>query len=227
LLKLQYQDLLHEFINKIENEDWKLSEQLPTITKSAEKYKVSTSMIREIYKSLEVKGYISIEQGRGCFLKDSDPDKNLKVDKKSFFKLLKLTELRIMIEPSFAAEAAKNAFNEDIEKINDSVLIMKEIAKNNDPTHEVDLSFHKLIVEATHNEYAISMYENLQSELKFMHSFAKKKEMVDKAVHYHQMIASSIANRNYADAKMYMESHLKVKNTEILMYESSKYMSKK
>ncbi|MDW0116203.1 FCD domain-containing protein [Sporosarcina thermotolerans] len=74
------------------------------------------------------------------------------------------------------------------------------------------------IVEATHNEYALIVYDNLQIELKRMRAYTRRPDMIEKAVHYHEMIANAIANRDSHNAKMLMESHLQ-NNSELAMYE--------
>ncbi|WP_158234710.1 FadR/GntR family transcriptional regulator [Lentibacillus sediminis] len=217
--KIQFQKILDEITKMIESEEWKIGTRLPTITESAIKNNVGNSTMREVYRSLESKGYVTIQQGRGTFVSYNSSMQFTNVSRSFFMKLLKLTEFRIMIEPSFADEAARQAFNAEIELINESTNIMRELAENNQSTHEEDLRFHKLIVQATHNEYAIKAYEELQEELILMHSHAKKAEMVEKAVHYHQMIANAIARRDPNNARMYMQSHLEAKNSELAMYE--------
>ncbi|QKY70051.1 FadR/GntR family transcriptional regulator [Lentibacillus sp. CBA3610] len=219
MFKIQYQKILDEMKLKIESEEWVVGTKLPTISQSAAKYKVGNSTIREVYRSLETKGYVSIQQGRGTFVAYDGSMQFTNVSRSSFMKLLKLTEFRIMIEPSFAAEAAQQAFNNEIEMITESTNIMRELAENKQSTHEEDLRFHKLIVQATHNEYAIKAYAELQEELMLMHTFAKKEQMIEKAVHYHQMIARSIASRDANNARMYMQSHMEAKNSELAMYE--------
>lgn len=217
--KIQYQQILDKMKVKIENEEWVAGSRLPTINESATNYRVGNSTIREVYRSLEAGGYVSIQQGRGTFVVYDSSKQFTNVSRFSFMKLLKLTEFRIMIEPAFAAEAAQQAFNDEIAMITESTNIMEKLAKNNQSTKEEDLRFHRLIVQATHNEYAIEAYEELQEELILMHTYAKKEEMIEKAVHYHQMIARSIANRDANNARMYMQSHLEAKNSELAMYE--------
>lgn len=217
--KIQYQKILNEMKTKIEKEELIAGTRLPTITQAAAKYKVGNSTIREVYRSLESSGYVSIQQGRGTFVVYDGSMQFTNVHRSSFMKLLKLTEFRLMVEPSFAAEAAQQAFNDEIALITESTNIMKELAENNESTHEEDLRFHRLIVQATHNEYAIKAYDDLQDELILMHTYAKKEEMIEKAVHYHQMIARSIASRDANNARMYMQSHLEAKNSELAMYE--------
>jgi DNA-binding FadR family transcriptional regulator len=217
--KIHYQKILDEMKSKIENEEWTAGTRLPTINQAAAKYKVGNSTIREVYRSLESGGYVSIQQGRGTFVVYDGAMQFTNINRSSFMKFIRLTEFRLMIEPSFAAEAAQQAYNDEIKKIMESPQIMKELAENNQSTHEEDLRFHMLICQATHNQYAIKAYEDLQEELMLMHSHAKKEEMIEKAVHYHEMIANSIANRDANNARMYMQSHLEAKNSELAMYE--------
>ena len=66
--RIQYHQLLDDLTKKIETEKWSLGSRLPTINDLAEQHKVGTSTIREVYRSLESKGYISIQQGRGTFV---------------------------------------------------------------------------------------------------------------------------------------------------------------
>ena len=125
-----------------------------------------------------------------------------------------------MIEPTFAAIAAREAYQDEIILLKESAERMKELAESNQPTFEEDLKFHRLIVKATHNEYSLKVYEDLQEELKHMRAHIKKRGMIEKAVHYHQLISQAIADRDTERAKMYMESHIK-NNSDLAMYELS------
>lgn len=216
--KIQYHKLLEVIESQIENEEWKYGSKLPTMNELAAKHQVANSTIREVYRALESKGYVAIQQGRGTIVTYDSSMQFTNVSRSSFMELLKITEFRAIIEPSFAALAAREAFLHEIELITESAEIMRKMAENNEVTTSEDLRFHRLIVEATHNEYALKVYENLQEELGRMRAFTKKPGMVEKAVHYHQMIANAIASRDPQNAKMLMESHLQ-SNSELAMYE--------
>ncbi|WP_181346929.1 FadR/GntR family transcriptional regulator [Thalassobacillus sp. CUG 92003] len=215
---IQFKNLFNEITKKIESEQWEVGSRLPTITNLASQYNVGHSTVREVFRTLENKGYVKIQQGRGTFVSYDKSMQFTNVSRSSFMKLLKLTEFRAVIEPSFAAIAAKQAYKEEIEKIVESAEIMTEMAANNEVTNSEDMRFHKLVVQATHNEYSIKAYENLQEELTQMRAYTKKPGMIEKAVHYHQMISQSIANRDPYSAEMYMKSHMEA-NSELAMYE--------
>ncbi|WP_026703354.1 FadR/GntR family transcriptional regulator [Salibacterium aidingense] len=216
--KIQYQKLLNEITRKIEDKEWTEGSKMPTITKLASQYNIGNSTVREVFRTLETKGYVSIQQGRGTFVSYDGTLQFTNISRSSFIKLHKLTEFRSIIEPSFAAMAAKQAYMEEIDKIVESARIMAELAENNEITNEEDLRFHRLIVQATHNEYSIKVYENLQEELRQMRALTKKPGMIEKAVHYHQMISQSIANRDPYSAEMYMKSHMET-NSELAIYQ--------
>lgn len=216
--KIQYHQLLKEIETQIENERWTYGSKLPTMSELAAKHKVANSTIREVYRALESKGYVAIQQGRGTIVTYDGSMKITSMNHSSFMELLKITEFRTIIEPSFAALAAREAYKDEIDLIVESAEIMRIMAENGEVTNSEDLRFHWLIVEATHNEYALRVYDNLQEELNRMRAYTKKPGMIERAVHYHQMIAKAIANRDSQNAKMLMESHLQA-NSEIAMYE--------
>lgn len=218
--QIQYHKLLDDLTKKIETEQWDIGSKLPTINDLATEHNVATSTIREVYRSLESKGYISIQQGRGTFVSYDRSMQFTNVSRSTFIRLIQLSEFRVMIEPTFAALAAREAYQDEINLLVESATRMKKMAQNNQPTFEEDLNFHRLIVKATHNEYSLKVYEELQEELKLMRAHIKKRGMIEKAVHYHELIAQSIANRDTERAKMYMESHIK-NNSDLAMYELS------
>ncbi|RLQ90175.1 FCD domain-containing protein [Planomicrobium sp. Y74] len=216
--KIQYHELLEVIETQIKNEEWKYGSRLPTMSELAAKHQVANSTIREVYRALESKGYVAIQQGRGTIVTFDRSMEFTTMNHSSFMELLKITEFRTIIEPSFAALAAREAFKNEIDLITESAEIMRVMAEKNQVTTSEDLRFHRLIVEATHNEYALRVYDNLQEELNRMRAYTKKPGMRERAVHYHQMIANAIANRDSQNAKMLMEAHLQP-NSEIAMYE--------
>ncbi|MFC4354278.1 FadR/GntR family transcriptional regulator [Chryseomicrobium palamuruense] len=218
MTKIDYHQLLEEFEEKIKQQEWVKGSKLPTIIELAKKYHVSVSTVREIYRAMESKGYITIQQGRGTFVTFSAINHSEDVEKSSFLELLRITEFRTIIEPAFAAMAAREAYNNEINLIVESAEIMKNMALNNEVTTSEDLRFHRLIVEATHNKYALKVYGDLQEDLKRMRAYTRRPHMVERAVQYHQMIAKAISNRNPNEARMLMESHLQ-SNSELAMYE--------
>lgn len=220
--KIQFHEILKKIMDEIENEKWKKGARLPAINDLAEKYDVGVSTIREVYRSLESKGYVSIQQGRGTFVSYDSSMQFTNVSRATFMRLIKLSQYRTMVEPSFAEVAAKQAYNHEIKLIKESAYKMKALVEKEEysAAFEEDLRFHKLIVKATQNEYATKMYEDLQNEFRRMRARIKKRGMIEKAVHYHKLIAQSIERRDPYYAKMYMESHIE-ENSDLAMYELS------
>src|SRR5690554_5221829 len=104
--KIQYHKLLEDLTKKIETEEWRGGAKLPTIVELATQNNVGTSTVREVYRSLESKGYISIQQGRGTFVSYDRTMQFTTVSRSTFIRLIQLSEFRVIIEPTFAAIAA-------------------------------------------------------------------------------------------------------------------------
>lgn len=217
-LSMTFQNLLEELKENIQSGRWERGRKIPTLVELSSIYNVSVSTIREVLKVLENNGYISIQQGRGTFVLGQLPDDETKISPSSLIDLLKLSEYRRMIEPQFAEMAAKQAFQEEIELICHSANHMQELSKKNLSTVEEDMRFHLLIAKATHNDFCIENYMNIQSQLKQGRSYTNIPRMKEKAAHYHSMIANAIRNRNAEEAKTYMASHMET-NLEHAIYE--------
>ncbi|MGQ5263464.1 FadR/GntR family transcriptional regulator [Micromonospora sp. ZYX-F-536] len=125
-----------------------------------EEFDVSLTALREALKVLSAKGIVDARQKRGTFVRpradwnllDGDvirwqfaegPDERL---------LEKLHEVRAIIEPAAARLAASRATDDDVAALDRALAEMAEA--NGDPAAAVaaDLSFHRALLAATHNE---------------------------------------------------------------------------
>lgn len=222
--KDRFNHILKTLKKKLETGEWGPGDRLPTLPVLAETFKVSVATIREALRVLQSQGLISIEQGRGIFVNSKiDHITNLnKKDDTSFtiIDLMHLIEVRMVLEPSFAEAAAKQAFSNEINAICQSAEAMDELAKNNKSTVEEDMNFHMLIARATHNGMLIEIYEQLQEKLQAGRSHTNIPGMIEKATHYHTIIAGAIKDRDPQRAKMFMEAHIEA-NRELALHQFS------
>jgi GntR family transcriptional regulator, transcriptional repressor for pyruvate dehydrogenase complex len=223
----RFNHALQKAEEKLLKGEWKIGDKLPTLTAFSKELDVSVSIMREVFRVLESRGIISIEQGRGTFfngtplaVETSQQDQSM--PSISIIDLMNLVEFRSIIEPVFAEIAAKQAFGNEIREILNSAKRMEQLVKNNESTKEEDLYFHLLIAKATHNDVSIEIYEDLQKKLRAARQYTNIKAMKEKAVNYHLMIAEAIKNRDPEKAKMYMASHME-SNRELAIYEFTKH----
>jgi len=197
---------------------WVKGDRLPTLQVLAKNFDVSISTIREALRVLQDQGLVSIEQGRGIFV--IEEFKNFKKSDKNDFNiidLMHLNEARLILEPALAENAARQAFLSEIGSIIKSVELMKQLAKENKPTIKEDMNFHMLIAYATHNDVLIEIYEKLQEKLKSSRNYTNIPNMIEKAIHYHSIIAKAIEERDVNKAKSAMEAHIST-NWELGFY---------
>lgn len=203
----RFNRILQIFQDKLESGIWVPGQKLPTLSVMAKEFEVSVATIREALRVLQSQGFISIEQGRGTFVKENTPHQKT-IEKFSIMDLIHLIEVRSLIEPAFAESAAKQAYEEEIKAIRESAEKMATLASQNESTVMEDMHFHLLIAKATHNDIWIEIYENLQGKLRLARNHTTIPGMIEKAVNYHRMIATAIEERNPEKAKMHMSSHM-------------------
>lgn len=203
----RFNRILQIFQDKLESGTWLPGQKLPTLSAMAKEYEVSVATIREALRVLQSQGFISIEQGRGTFVKQNTPN-TATIEKFTIMDLIHLLEVRSLIEPAFAESAAKQAFEEEIKAISESAERMAALASQNESTVKEDMHFHLLVAKATHNDIWIGIYENLQGKLRLARNHTTIPGMIEKAVNYHRRIAKAIEERNPEKAKMLMASHM-------------------
>jgi GntR family transcriptional repressor for pyruvate dehydrogenase complex len=158
LEKKRYSDQVAEHIQgRILKEHLEIGTGLPSEQELALEFQVSRSVIREALRILEVSGLVSIKKGpSGGIFVSNGYHKPLKktIDNlvaSGEFTLDHLFDVRLLIEPYIAGQAALHANDEDVKKlqdlIKDSSLHMDEplyLKKNN-------LDFHLLLAKASGN----------------------------------------------------------------------------
>lgn len=126
---------------------------------------VSRSAYREAIKILSAKGLLSSKPKLGTsvsprhewhlldpdvleWICDGDPDIDL---------LNSLFELRMMVEPAAAADAAERRTKSDLEDMSDALELMRQHTLNSTTGRAADKQFHAALLKATRNPFVISL----------------------------------------------------------------------
>jgi DNA-binding FadR family transcriptional regulator len=135
---------------------------LPKEDTLSEQYGVSRTVIREAVKGLAARGLVESRPKVGTIIRprsdwqmldpsvlewvaSSTPDSEFMYD---------LAEVRLVIEPDVAALAARNATDEEIERITSAYEALEAVAENDEEAWaRADLEFHASIVAACNNEF--------------------------------------------------------------------------
>jgi GntR family galactonate operon transcriptional repressor len=121
---------------------------------------VSRSVIREALRVLKAKGLIEARQKRGTFVQPRTEWKLLDADvirwrfagRDDQLLFRDLDELRGIIEPAAAGLAALRRSEDDLAALDAALDLMAAAARGEGDAVEADLSFHRAVLAATHNE---------------------------------------------------------------------------
>ncbi|ETT69673.1 GntR family transcriptional regulator [Paenibacillus sp. FSL R7-277] len=197
---------------KIIGGEWAPGDRLPTLQQLAVDFSVSVTTVREALRILESQGNVSIEHGRGMYVRN-DPllldDPAVALEELDNISIVDLLEARLLIEPELAALAAKRADQDQIRRLRVLADRMVQQMEEGGSFFETDLAFHQLIAEGAANPVVARM---LHSILPLLAEGRKQTNtlpnMRTKASNYHVLIAIAIEERQSETARQLMESHI-------------------
>ena len=126
---------------------------------------VSRTAVREAMKVLAAKGLVDSRQKRGTFVRPREDWNLLDADlirwqfegrgRRPF--LDQLAEVRAIVEPAGARLAAERRTDEDLRALSDALEAMEKASDDGLSMVDADLSFHRALLAATHNELLTRM----------------------------------------------------------------------
>ena len=138
-------------------------EKLPTEPELMKLFGVGRSTIREAVKTLSNMGYLSVQQGRGTFVKSTIPKDQSFEERIKRADIQELKEVRNILDMPLSAIAAQRRTPDDIEKIRKCAQNREKAAMNGDLEGSIkaDILFHVSVAEATHNTILAEMYRSI------------------------------------------------------------------
>ena len=192
-------------------------EKLPTEIELSKSYGVSRNALREALRSLDSKGLIRIEKGRGMFVNNYSLSKavssvNMFLEMNaSKENLLQIIRLRQMFEPEIAAAASINRTEEDLLNLKQAIQAMEKCPADA-LTEEAleDNKFHKLIAEAAHNFSLLVVMNPIYSLMpKFVDFvYGKSENRKENTLKYHWEIFHAIEQKDETSVRAIMKEHL-------------------
>ncbi|QUD88301.1 FadR/GntR family transcriptional regulator [Phenylobacterium montanum] len=183
----------------------------------AHQFGVSRSVTREAVKMLTAKGLLSARPRQGtCVQPESawnlfDPDVlRWLLERKFSLKLLRdFTEVRLAIEPTAAALAARHATAEGLAGIRRGIERMKAAERGEDDPLAADVAFHVAILDATGNPFYIQLHELVNTALRISIRFTNSQKGVRQAsVPAHERVVEAIKARDSGAASTAMTAIL-------------------
>jgi GntR family transcriptional repressor for pyruvate dehydrogenase complex len=161
-----YEQIVQQIETSVLNGSLKPGDQLPAERELAQRLGVSRTAVREAVKALREKGLVEAYSGRGTFITDGTSQ----AARQSFDLMVKigqqegtphLAELRLILEPGIAAQAAARVQEEDLAAMREAVAVMERSQKDPEAYIEADLDFHLALAEAAANPLILSLIDSI------------------------------------------------------------------
>lgn len=190
-------------------------EKLPTEHILAKTFGVSRSVVREAIAQLRNEGLVETRQGVGAFVTEPNSRTSLRIeqgemhDRDSFRSLF---QLRIPLEIEAAGLAALHHDAEDLRKLDEALALMTGADKWTDEGIVADLTFHRVLAGATHNEYFPLFIgfiaERISLAINAARATAVLEEIVEVTIAEHFAVRDAVASRDPQRARQTMRRHL-------------------
>lgn len=198
--------------------------KLPTEAELCEQFGVSRTSVREALQILNTHGFVSIEKGKGIFVKNLSSDSVTN----SILKFLEhrfdgdyvydLIHARQIIEPGIAYAAALKRTDEDLELLAEDVEAIK--SKDNDYTEHTqhDMAFHLHLAHASKNKLMPLLLKPIHKLMPLVKSnvLANVKDAKEAAIIWHGKIYEAVKAGDAEGAKQAMIGHLEIAEEHIM-----------
>ena len=178
-----YEYVFNYFSEQILSGELKMNDKIPPEREIAEKLGVSRNSVREVMHMLEISGLIECLQGSGNYIR-CDTNEYMTRTANMVMALLDIDYTEIFyLRQGYEIVALKRAMEEatpeELEKMHQILLKMDEAVGIKEST-DLDIQFHAVLMEASHNQL-LQMYYSMLGNLmdQFIKDF-RSRILVDK-----------------------------------------------
>lgn len=225
LLGDQIEDELMKYILE---EPIEIGNKIPNEFELAEMFGVGRSTIREAVKGLVSKGVLEVRRGSGTYVistnsVDNDP-LGLSRQQDKYKLALDLFEVRLMLEPEIAANAAKNATEEDLEQLKYLCDETEKIYLSGKNHISKDIDFHTCIAMCSKNEVVEILIPIINTAVMTFANLTHR-TLRDETIRTHRAVTNAIIDRDPTGAKCAMIMHLTYNRQALLRMRKEKQKS--
>lgn len=188
-------------------------DKLPNEIELALELGVSRTTLREAENNLAAQGILERRRGKGTFVAENEKlTDDMGFDDLNYIhtRLADLYELRMMMEPPMAGLAAVKATDEELAFIASCGSKIEEQGIGSEKIMEYNRQFHNAIAKATHNEFLIRLFDNINQAIVNGFQVENKEQMNNEdMIRSHKMIIEYMKFRDSEGAYQAMKLHLK------------------
>lgn len=209
--RLLVEQVEEEIFSFIKSTPFEAGQKLPNEYELGRKFGVSRSTVREAVRSLTSKGILEVRRGSGTYVvntvtADEDPLGIRGFEDKEAI-ALDLVDVRLMIEPTMAELAARNATDEEIEKILWLCETVERKIRNGETYISDDIKFHCYVAECSGNKVIEQLIPIIDTAVMMFVNVTHKK-LTEETIETHRAIADAIADHDPVGARNAMTMHL-------------------
>ena len=209
--KLLGEQIEDELMNFILQEPIEVGQRIPNEFELAERFGVGRSTVREAVKGLVSKGILEVRRGSGTYVigtssLDEDP-LGLSKMKDKYQLALELFDVRLMLEPEIASQAAKYGTEEELQQLKqlcDETEQMYLSGRNHIPK---DIAFHTCIARCSKNRVVETLIPLINTAVMTFANLTHRM-LMEETIETHRAIVESILERDSVGAKCAMVMHL-------------------
>lgn len=192
--------------------------KLPNEFEMAQELEVGRGTIREAIKILISQNIVEVKRGCGTFVCErtgiiDDPLGLWMIEDKRKLSL-DLCEVRMMLEPKIARNAALNATEKDIHDLKRAVKAVEENIYRNESHRENDIQLHEIIARLSKNEVITKLIPIIQSSVSLFITITDS-ALREETIETHRAIVDAIEKHDPDAAEEAMKRHL-ISNQKLL-----------
>ena len=185
--------------------------KLPTEAELTQLLGVGRSSVREAVRRLETRNILEVRQGSGIFVskKRGVPEDPLGI---TFMgdqtrAALELSDIRLMLEPEFAAIAAIKATDEQLQELQKRCEKVEELIRAGENYRDADIEFHHYIAQCSGNHVMENVVPVISSSVRI--SIQQTEDAFwQYTFEEHRKILAAIMRRDSIGARFCMAEHL-------------------
>jgi GntR family transcriptional repressor for pyruvate dehydrogenase complex len=208
--------------------------KLPSEREIASLFKTSRTSAREALIVLETLGFIEVRGKEGMYVRKlGEEEFNRSLDLYSAWPTEMLPQtfhVRIVLESEAASLAASARTDEDVQRLNACVQGFARIYRDRPPDwnkqgSDLNELFHRLVIEASHNEVLLRIHEGLLRTIKRASAPFGAEAMItplsqweESIVEGHRILAEAIERRDEESARDLMRRHLAITSRKLDLF---------
>lgn len=208
--------LYGQILEQIVSGALKEGERLPSEKEICRIFAVSRAVVREALMRLQAHGLVSAQQGVGTFVLRRPPRSVIELAEPSdVASIFTCFEVRIAFESEAAALAARRRTETHMQQMRTSLEAFLRCMKAGEPAIKADLAFHRIVAEASGNEYFAILLESAHLGVEKWMSIATgltakmgSPERIKRVHDEHLRIIEALEERDVEQARLAMRYHL-------------------